>query len=82
MTNRTRTIFKYRFQNSYGLAFLWKKSVHREMICVINEHRDFSLPLQRPPPGHLNISFSEIMPWEICLCTSVGEISKYNLESF
>lgn len=64
------------------LPFFGKKSVHREMICVINEHRDFSLPLQRPPPGHLNISFSEIMPWEICLCTSVGEISKYNLESF
>jgi len=45
MTNRTRTIFKYSFQNSYGLAFLWTKSVHRAMIRVINEHGDFSFPL-------------------------------------
>lgn len=45
MTNRTRTIFKYSFQNSYGLAFLWTKSVQRAMISVINERRDFSLPL-------------------------------------
>lgn len=79
MTNRTRTIFKYRFQNSYGLAFLWTKSVHRAMICVINEHGDFSLLLQRPLLGHLNISFSETMPWEICLHTPVIEVtSKYN----
>lgn len=78
MTNRTRTIFKYSFQNSYGLAFLWTKSVHSAMICVINEHRDFSLPLRRPPEYHLNISFSETMPQEICLPTQPEVISKYN----